>query len=223
MVSTVAFIPARGGSKGIKNKNIIPINQKPLIYWSLLACENCPEIEKTFVSTDSEDIKNVVEKFGFKKVQIIQRSPETASDKATSESALIEFCNNFEFDKVVFLQATSPLTTSNDLSGALKKIEEEKTNSLISVVNNYQFLWDKNKEPINYDLKNRPRRQDWDGYFVENGAFYISSRENILKSKCRISGKISFWQMPVKTLFEIDNIDDIFITELLLIQQESLK
>lgn len=204
MFTTVGFIPARAGSKGVNNKNLTPINGKPLIYWTILACVNSDLIERVFVSTDSDEIKNVVEGFGFKQVEVISRSAETATDFATSESALIEFCQNYEFEKVVFLQATSPLTTAGDIDGALKVLDVEGSNSLLSVVNRHQFLWSIDREPINYGPQNRPRRQDWDGYFVENGAFYISYKKDILNSNCRVSGKISFWQMSPKTIFEID-------------------
>lgn len=215
-METVAFIPARGGSKSIKEKNILPLNGKPLIYWTILACVNSTEIKKVFVSTDSNTIKKTVEGFGFDKVEVISRSAETATDVATSESALIEFCINYEFDTVVFLQATSPLTKSNDLEGAIKKLKNEKADSLLSVVRNYQFLWDVNGTPLNYDPQKRPRRQDWDGYYIENGAFYISSRKNILKSNCRVSGKISFWEMNSKTIFEVDEPQDWQIIEKIL-------
>ena len=94
--------------------------------------KNADSIEKVFVSTDSEEIKKTVESFGFKKAEAISRSAKSASDIATSESALIEFCKNYEFEKVVFLQATSPLTTSVDLEGAISKLEAEDAESLIS-------------------------------------------------------------------------------------------
>lgn len=212
-MNTIAFIPARGGSKSIKDKNIMPIGGKPLIYWTILACVNAKTIERVFISTDSEKIKKTVEDFGFKKVEVVSRTEETATDKATSESALIEFCKNHEFKNVVFLQATSPLTTSKDLDGAIEKFNTEKADSLLSVVKNYQFLWDKNGKPLNYDPQNRPRRQDWDGYYIENGAFYIGSRKNILNSACRISGKTTFWEMSQKTVFEIDEPEDWHIIE----------
>jgi N-acylneuraminate cytidylyltransferase len=212
-MKTVGFIPARGGSKSIKHKNIMQLAGKPLLYYALRACEEAPSIEKTFVSTDDEEIKAVAESFGFKKVVVIKRSPETASDAATSESALVEFCENYEFEKVVFLQATSPLTTGDDIEGALKNLENKKAQSLVSVIKNYQFLWNADGTPMNYDPQKRPRRQDWDGYYIENGAFYISSRENILNSKCRVSGKITFWEMSQKTLYEVDEPDDWKIIE----------
>lgn len=216
-MKTVAFIPARGGSKSIKDKNIMPLNGKPLIYWTVLACVNAKSIEKVFVSTDSDKIKQTVESFGLDKVEVISRSAQTATDTATSESALVEFCKNYEFDTVVFLQATSPLTRSNDIDGAIAKLENERADSLISAVRNYQFLWDINGTPLNYDPLNRPRRQDWNGYYIENGAFYISSRKNILKSNCRVSGKISFWEMNSKTIFEVDEPQDWQIIEKFLI------
>lgn len=207
-MKTVAFIPARGGSKSIKEKNIMQLGGKPLVYWTVLACVNSKSIEKVFVSTDSDKIKKTVESFGFEGVEVISRSPETASDTATSESALVEFCENYKFEKVIFLQATSPLTKSGDLDGALEKLNKDGADSLISAVKNYQFLWGVDGKPLNYDPQNRPRRQDWDGYYIENGAFYISYRENILKSQCRVSGKISFWEMSSKTIFEIDEPAD---------------
>lgn len=210
---TVAFIPVRGGSKSIKNKNIMPLAGKPLVYWATLAAVEAKHIDKVFVSTDSDEIKNTVEAFGFDKVEVVSRSPETATDTASSESALLEFCENHQFEKVVFLQATSPLTTANDINNALLKMENEGSASLLSVVRSHQFLWGVNGEPLNYNPQKRPRRQDWDGYFVENGAFYISGRKNILDSKCRISGKISFFEMGPKTLYEVDEPADWEIIE----------
>lgn len=212
-MSTIAFIPVRGGSKSIKNKNIMPLAGKPLVYWTILACQKAESIEKIYVSTDSDEIKNVVEAFGFDKVKVISRSAQTASDEASSECALLEFSENYQFERVVFLQATSPLTNSKDIEGALKKLDREDSNSLLSVVRRHQFLWDTKGSPINYDPQSRPRRQDWDGYFIENGAFYISTRENILNSKCRISGKVSFWEMSAKTLYEVDEPEDWKIIE----------
>ena len=215
-MKNVAFIPARGGSKGIKEKNIMPVFNKPLIYWTAKACENAGCIEKIYISTDSEKIKQTVNDFGFSKIEVISRSPETATDTATSESALIEFCKNYIFDNVIFLQATSPLTDSKDIDSAFDKFLSQNADSMLSVVKNYQFLWDTKGAPLNYNPQNRPRRQDWDGYYIENGAFYLSKRENILKSNCRISGKISYYEMPSNTLFEIDEPADKEIIEKLL-------
>lgn len=208
----VAFIPVRAGSKSIKNKNITLVNNKPLVYWTVSAANNS-NLDKVFVSTDSIEIKTLVESFGFNKVKVIERSKESSSDKATSESALIEFAQNYEFDNVVFMQATSPLTQTSDINGALKKFLNSDKKSLISAIKRHQFLWDTKGTPMNYDPNNRPRRQEWDGYYIENGAFYISSRKEILKTGCRITTPVDFWEMSVQNIFEIDEPTDIDIVE----------
>lgn len=208
----VAFIPVREGSKSVKNKNIRLINGKPLIYWTVSAAQNSC-LDRVYVSTDSENIKRTVENFGFDKVEVISRSLETASDTATSESALIEFCTNHFFDNVIFMQATSPMTKSKDLDGALEKFLRTSNKSLISAIKRYQFIWNVDGTPLNYNPQNRPRRQDWDGYYIENGAFYISSRDEILKTKCRITPPVDYWEMTDESLFEIDNEEDINIVE----------
>lgn len=208
----VAFIPVRAGSKSIKNKNIILVNNKPLVYWTVSAANNS-NLDKVFVSTDSTKIKTLVESFGFNKVEVIERSEESSSDKATSESALIEFAQKYEFDNVVFLQATSPLTQTYDINGALEKFLNSDKKSLISAIKRHQFLWDTKGTPMNYDPNNRPRRQEWDGYYIENGAFYISSRKEILKTGCRITTPVDFWEMSVQNIFEIDEPTDIDIVE----------
>lgn len=208
----VAFIPVRAGSKSIKNKNITLVNNKPLVYWTVSAANNS-NLDKVFVSTDSIEIKTLVESFGFNKVEVIERSKESSSDKATSESALIEFANKYEFDNVVFLQATSPLTQTYDINGALEKFLNSDKKSLISAIKRHQFLWNTKGTPMNYDPNNRPRRQEWDGYYIENGAFYISSRNEILKTACRITPPVDFWEMSVQNIFEIDEPADIDIVE----------
>lgn len=208
----VAFIPVRAGSKSIKNKNITLVNNKPLIYWTV-SVANASNLDKVFVSTDSDEIKSVVESFGLEKVEVIGRSKESSSDNATSETALIEFAQNYEFDNVVFMQATSPLTQTYDINGALEKFLNSDKKSLISAIKRHQFLWDTKGTPINYDPNNRPRRQEWDGYYIENGAFYISSRKEILKTGCRITTPVDFWEMSVQNIFEIDEPTDIDIVE----------
>lgn len=208
----VAFIPVRAGSKSIKNKNITLINNKPLIYWTVSVANNS-NLDKVFVSTDSDEIKSVVESFGLEKVEVIGRSKESSSDNATSETALIEFAQNYEFDNVVFMQATSPLTQTSDINGALKKFLNSDKKSLISAIKRHQFLWDTKGTPMNYDPNKRPRRQEWDGYYIENGAFYISSRKEIMKTGCRITTPVDFWEMSEQNIFEIDEPKDIEIIE----------
>ncbi len=215
----IAFIPLRGGSKSIPLKNIKNINGRPLAYWVLDAAQNCENIDKIFVSTDSEEIERVIKLYNSKKICVINRSDESATDIATTESAMIEFANEYIFDNIVLIQATSPLLTSQDLTRGFTSFSEDKIDSVLSVVEQKRFIWNKEGDrctPNNYNPLNRPRRQDFEGSLIENGAFYITSRDAFLRTKCRISGNIDCVIMDEDTYFEIDEPEDWIIAESLL-------
>lgn len=223
----VAFIPVRGGSKSIPLKNIKPISGRPLVYWTVKAACGCKYIDKVFVATDSDKIKETVEGFKegseaefFKKAEVIGRSAESASDTASTEFAMLEFADKMEFDNIVLVQATSPLLVSSDLDRGFEAFGEENVDSVLSVVRQKRFHWGNDENgfahPTNYDVFHRPRRQEFDGYLVENGAFYISSKEDLLKSKNRVSGNIKAVEMNEDTFFEIDEPSDWVIIEALM-------
>ena len=212
----IAFIPVRCGSKSITFKNIKEFCGKPLVYWNLEALEKSNNIDEIFVATDCEEIKNVVNSFNFSKVKIYDRDKENASDTSSTESVMLEFINkqNFKDSDLFFLvQATSPLTQTKDFDKALETLKNENADSLLTCIRTKRFFWDKNANPINYDFTNRPRRQDFDGLFMENGAFYINSIGNIKKDKNRLSGKIAIYEMEEFTAVEIDEEDDWLIAE----------
>lgn len=215
-LKTVAFIPVRGGSKSIPLKNIKNFCGKPLVYWSIAAASNCKEIDEIFVATDDIRIKETVLSFGFSNVNVIERSPESASDHAASETVLLEFADRIKAERIVFIQATSPLLEAQDLTEALRKLNDVGADSIVSVVRQKRFIWQEHEgegNPQNYNPLSRPRRQDWDGYFVENGAFYITSRDQLLSSNCRISGRIALYEMSEDTYFELDEPEDWIIGE----------
>lgn len=223
----VAFIPVRGGSKSIPLKSFKPICGKPLVYWTVKAACGCKYIDKVFIATDSDKIKETVEGFKsgiepdlFNKAVVIDRSAESASDTASTEFAMLEFAIIYEFDNVVLIQATSPLLVSEDLNRGFETFESEGTDSVLSVVRQKRFHWQNDNNgfayPTNYDVFNRPRRQEFDGYLVENGAFYISSKADLLKSKNRVSGNIKAVEMNEDTFFEIDEPSDWVIIEALM-------
>lgn len=227
--NNVAFIPVRGGSKSIKLKNIKMLCGKPLVVWTAEAALKCKLIDKVFICTDSELIKKTVRKyFGYEeKIECIDRPAETATDTASTESVMLYFANKYDnFNKLILIQATSPLLTCNDLDNALIKYKEFNYDSMLSVVKQKRFIWEKNNKnntysPVNYDYLNRPRRQEFNGYFVENGAFYITSRQNLLNSKCRLSGNIGIYEMDEYSYFEIDEISDWQIIESILLKRKS--
>lgn len=223
----VAFIPVRGGSKSIPLKNIKPISGKPLVYWTVKAACGCKYIDKVYVSTDSEKIKETVESFKmgqeaslFAKVEVIGRSAASASDTASTEFAMLEFAGNYEFDNIVLVQATSPLLQNIDLDRGFEAYNEEGTDSVLSVVHQKRFHWANDEHgfthPTNYDVFHRPRRQEFDGYLVENGAFYITSKTDLIKYQNRVSGNIKAVEMNEDSFFEIDEPSDWVIIEALM-------
>jgi len=216
----VAFIPVRGGSKSIPLKNIKEIGGKPLVYWTVKAACDCSKIDKVYIATDSEKIKEVVEGFGFSKASVIGRSAESATDTASTEFVMLEFAEKYDFDNIVLIQATSPLLRGSDLDRGFEIFNEDNVDSVLSGVLQKRFNWEVSEDgftkPINYDVYNRKRRQDFDGYYTENGAFYITSKELLLKSKNRISGNIKMVPMCEESFFEIDEPSDFAIIEKLM-------
>lgn len=223
----VAFIPVRGGSKSIPLKNIKELAGKPLVYWVAKAANSCEAVDEVYVATDSVRIRDIVVGFGFEKIRVIGRTKETATDTASTESALLEFARTHQFDNIVLIQATSPLLTGKDLDGGFELFTLENTDSVLSVVRQKRFNWGINAQgyaiPTNYNYENRPRRQDFEGYLVENGAYYITSREALLTSRNRLSGNIRAYEMDECTYFEIDEPSDWEIVERQLYQREILE
>lgn len=215
----IAFIPVRGGSKSIPMKNIKIINGKPLVYWTAKAANDAECIDKVIIATDSEEIKKTVLGFGLKKVEVYDRNPENAQDTSSTESVMLEYIekSNLESnDKFFLIQATSPLLKSEHIDGMYKKFIETKADSMFTGVREKQFHWIEEGDeikPVNYDYRNRPRRQEFQGLIAENGACYINSVKNILKDKCRLSGKIGVYELPPETAYEIDEEKDFIIIE----------
>jgi len=216
----IAFIPARCGSKSIPHKNVKIICGKPLIYWSLLALSNSKIIDQIYVATDCKKIKDIVLDFNFKKILIFHRKKENATNTASTESVMMEFINSHNFldnDLFLLVQATTPFTLSKDFDNAVNRIINNKyIDSVISCVESKRFFWTKDGEPINYDYFDRPRRQEFEGQLMENGAFYINYIKNIKTNQNRLSGNISPYIMPYYSGFEADEEDDWLIIEKLM-------
>ena len=215
----IAFIPVRAGSKSIPLKNIKPLHGKPLVYWTAKAAQEAKCIDKIIIATDSNEIKNTVLNFGFDKLEVYDRDPNNAQDTSSTESVMLEYIQKACLDgnDLFFLiQATSPLLKSSYIDEMFTKLKDRNADSIFSGVREKQFHWietENGVEPINYDYKNRPRRQDFQGIIAENGACYINSVKNILENRCRISGRIITYEMPAETAYEIDEESDWVIVE----------
>ncbi len=212
----IAFIPVRGGSKSIPMKNIKEICGKPLVYWTTKAANDSVCIDKVVVATDSDEIKNIVKSFNLSKVEIYDREATNAQDTSSTESVMLEYLKKANLgmnDNFFLIQATSPMLKSIHIDEMYQKFIKENSDSAFSCVLTKRFFWTKEGESVNYDYKNRPRRQDFEGYMLENGACYINSVENILRDKNRLSGKKTLYEMPEYTSYEIDEPDDFLIIE----------
>lgn len=217
----VVMIPARGGSKSIPLKNIKIIAGQPLIYWSLDAAVNSKFIDKVFVSTDSEEIKNIVlayKKKNYEKIEVVDRSVECSVDTASTEDVMFDFSERVDYKNLVLIQCTNPMITTKDIDECIKI--HPKYDSVLSTVVQKRFYWNLNDDgsitEIGHSIKKRPRRQDWDGVLAENGSIYVISRENLYKGKCRLYGKIGTYIMDDASYYEIDEDTDWIIIENLL-------
>ncbi len=212
----IAFIPVRCGSKAIKNKNIKLFCGKPLVFWCLEALQKCKEIDKVFIATDCDEIENAVDELLMPNVSIYRREEANATSTASTESVMLEFIHKNTFnedDNFILVQATNPFVEHSDFTKALKSMNKEKYDSMLSCCRIKRFIWNEDGSPINYDFRNRPLRQFFDGLLVENGAFYINSVENIIKDENRLSGKIGIYEMPEYSFTEIDEEEDWIIAE----------
>lgn len=222
----IAFIPVRGGSKSIPMKNIKLINGKPLVYWTAKAANEAVCVDKLIIATDSEKIRDTVQNFGFKKLEVYNRDPKNAEDSSSTESVMLEYIEHAKLDpndNFILIQATSPLLQASHIDDMFNSLKNSDSDSIFSGVREKQFHWIETEDgvkPINYDYKNRPRRQDFNGIIAENGACYINSVGNIIKDQCRLSGKIMAHELPPETSYEIDEeVDWIIVENLLMLKR----
>ncbi len=215
--NVVAIILARGGSKGIKNKNILKINGRPLIYWSIKTCLNSKKINSVWVSSDNNEILNLANKFG---ANPIKRPKRISGDNSSSEKAwlhsikFIQKNYDIKIDTVVGVQPTSPIRPKKSMDKALNFFYEKKFDSLFtSQKTSDYFVWKKLNRKIkaNYNYKKRPMRQKIKNNYLENGSFYIFDSKKFLKKKCRLFGNIGNFEMKKIYSFQIDEKEDIQI------------
>ncbi len=217
-----AIILARGGSKGIPKKNILKFNGKPLIQYTIEQCQNSG-IDKIYTSSDDKEILNLANSLGS---EIIVRPDEFSSDIATSESAWIHAIKNiknidFNNDWIFAPQVTSPLRDKIDILKAISMAESGLYDSIVSGIEFEDFfIWEKKSDKyvsINYDFKNRQRRQDIKNLtYHENGSFYMFKPNGIIENENRLYGKIGFCSMSKLKMFQVDDSEDIKIIESLL-------
>lgn len=219
----ISVIPARAGSKGIKNKNIIKLNNKHLIEYTFSAALKS-NIKNNFVITDCKKTKKISKKYKINSTYI--RPKILSKDKTSLSETLYDFYlwtkrKNFFFDYLIVLQPTSPLRDHNDINKSINIIKKNKTKSLFSISSSiehpYETIKIKGKKSWQYILKNAKnytRRQDFDfnSYFI-NGAIYIIHRDLVKNNKISNVDNHSLYLMPKNKSLEINDMEEVKIIE----------
>ncbi|WP_282121838.1 cytidylyltransferase domain-containing protein [Algibacter mikhailovii] len=218
----IGFIPLRKGSKGIPNKNKRKMVGRPLFTW-VLGEAVFSNLDEVIVYTDDQDIIDFIEKeyHWTAKVKALMRSDKSANDQASTEEAMLEFCETiaYDFDVFCLLQATSPFTKKEDINTCLEKLGDE-FDSALTVVNTHRFLWNEEGQAINYNPFERPRRQDFKGLLMENGAVYAVEKNALRKTNNRLGERTAIVKMTEDSLLEIDSESDWVAVESLLIERQ---
>mgnify|MGYP000860369907 CR=1 FL=1 len=214
----LGVITARSGSKGLKNKNILKLNSRPLLYWPIKTFKNSKFIDEFILSTDSIKISKQANKYKCKTPFL--RPARLSKDNSSSIDVVIHAINFFKkqkitFDYVALLEPTSPLTDSVDLDLAIKKLETncKYADSIVGVSKNVNHHPDynvkmKKKSLINFATKKVKRRQKISDLFFLDGSLYISKIETLLKYKSFYHKKTLGFEMPKWKSFEIDDYTD---------------
>ncbi len=209
---------ARGGSKGIKNKNLQLVNGMSLVARSVASAMRSTHCSEVIVSTDSAHIASEAEHHGAK---IHFRSPLAASDNASTEDALSDFLASDIFretgdDLFGYIQPTSPLILPDDIDAAANKLIQEEDLSCVFLARpTHSFIWkmiDVNlAKGVNHnELEQRLRRQDSPSqYYTESGAFYAIRASHFIETKNRFGKRCSFVEDKSECGFEIDDYRDL--------------
>lgn len=221
----VALITARGGSKGLTRKNVLPLAGKPMIAWTIEAARNCSHISDVFVSTEDVEIKKISLEWGAK---IIDRPAELASDTASSESVIAHAIGRFQehgldSNDIVLLQPTSPLRNKQHLDEALSEYFSSNADCVISVfepahtpVKSYLLQVDGTIEGLYSPNAPYTRRQDLPKAFQPNGAIYAFKQDEFLKHNCIPRSNVRPYVMSEKESADVDTIEDLRYIETLI-------
>tara|TARA_B100000989_G_scaffold277090_1_gene237805 strand:+ start:5179 stop:5895 length:717 start_codon:yes stop_codon:yes gene_type:complete len=216
--ATVAIIPARGGSTRIKSKNLKKVGNDSLILNSLKTCKESGIFDEIILSTDSQEIANESKKLP---TIIHERSECNSTSISSTESVVFEIFKDFPmlFEKQVLIyliQCTSPFLHVYDLRKSFELIKKGsfEHNCLISGYFFNKFIWEKKQKmkgwtPINYNPDERPRSQDKDPLFIENGSFYVFGSSNFRTTNCRIHGSVGIFEMEENRSIDIDTNKDL--------------
>ena len=230
-MSILAVIPARGGSKGIPRKNLLPVGGKPLIAWTITQALAAGEDVHVVVSTEDAEIAEVARAYG---AHVIDRPDELAQDTTPTEPVIVHAMDaaeheGWQIDGVMLLQATSPVRKPDTIRRAIDRFRNDQCDSLVGVVPQTPFFWrippavGPGQTPpsatAHYDWRHRPRRQDLtseDMFYFENGSLYITKPHIYRDTNNRIGGQISLFVLAEEEGVDIDAVSDVAAAEKML-------
>lgn len=212
----LAIIAARGGSRGLPRKNVLPFRGRPLIAWTIAAAQASRCIDRLILSTDDPEIASVAGELGCSAP--FRRAPELSGDTAASVDVVLDALDRAPgFDVAVLLQPTSPLRIAADIDGALERMSEAGAPSCVSVQEAPSHPWlvfgrDSRGRlepfaaaPVGASL----RRQDLPPALVLNGAVYAADAEWLRRQRTFVSpGETVAWEMPADRSADIDTLED---------------
>ena len=224
-MSVLAIIPARGGSKGIRGKNLRCVAGRPLVAHTIAQARAASAVDRVVVSPDDDEIAAVAERWG---ADVGRRPDSLSGDAASSESALLHALDHlrdaegYEPDVVVFLQCTSPLTRAEDIDNTVDALRGEDADSALAVAPFHRFVWRRDEREgamgVNHDKRVRLLRQDREEEFVETGAVYAMRASGLREAGHRFFGKVAMYVMPAERAMEIDDPADLDVAESLMRQ-----
>jgi len=217
----IGLVLARGGSKGIKNKNIVDFCGLPLMTWTLRQFREAG-LENNYLSTDSEEIAQIATREGFR---VIERPETLAGDAASGDEAALHALELLALDHdciVVSGQATSPLRRPSHVRGIINFLKKGNLDSAFSGCRvDDVSVWEQSGielKSTTYDFLNRSNRQERNPKYVENGSLYATKAGVFLRDRNRLGGRLGVFEMPKWTLPEIDEPEDLELCRTLMVE-----
>jgi len=217
----LGIIPARGGSKGLPRKNVLPLAGKPLVVWTIEAALAAETVGRVVVSTDDEEIEAVAREAG---AEVVRRPAELATDTAPTEPAVfhaleqLECTEGYRPDAVALLQCTSPLRGADIIDAGVRKLFETGCDAVMTVtpIQHWYlsgYLRSGDVFVPEYDYASRPRHQDMPQKYRENGALYVTRREALYRYRNRLGGDVRVVIMDALRSLDIDTVEDFALAE----------
>tara|TARA_X000000950_G_scaffold289211_1_gene410870 strand:- start:4166 stop:4855 length:690 start_codon:yes stop_codon:yes gene_type:complete len=219
----LAIIPARSGSKTLKNKNILKFAGKPLIHWTILAALKSKKIDKIIISTDSNKISKICKKISKKVLVPFLRPKYLAKDNSAAIDSYLFTLDKLEkkgkkIKDFIVLLPTSPLRNYKDIDNAINYFERKNAETVISCVKTKPFNWylkrEKN-EKINEVFRNKAlvNRQEYENFLIPNGAIYIFNKDALKRKNSYYTNKSYAYIMSKEKSIDIDDKHDFKIAE----------